>query len=236
MFCSPSLSHLTHLRRVPNRRDWAGRDGLTDEREDSVSSAVISKGVNALSNRYSAPRKKISMNTKAITNICEELKGVQIKVKVRREKKRNGENVKKKKKKESLMPGCREERMQEDTVGNGPFGYTASQTCNEDAREESFRAISFLPEITAEDKEKRRVCSSAICISHNNNKTVRRQFDARSVRILWFRKRERASSKDGRRSDMVYEPLVCELASHKSFLASTCQIWSVRGRRCAFSL
>lgn len=101
MFCSPSLSHLTHLRRVPNRRDWAGRDGLTDEREDSVSSAVISKGVNALSNRYSAPRKKISMNTKAITNICEELKGVQIKVKVRREKKRNGENVKKKKKRKS---------------------------------------------------------------------------------------------------------------------------------------
>ena len=39
------------------------------------------------------------MNTKAITNICEELKGVQIKVKVRKKKKRNGENVKKKKRK-----------------------------------------------------------------------------------------------------------------------------------------
>lgn len=36
--------------------------------------------------------------------------------------------------------------------------------------------------------------------------------------------KERASSKDGRRSDVVYEPLVCELASHKSFLTSTCQI------------
>lgn len=44
-------------------------DGLTDERKDTVSSAVISKGVNALSNRYSALEKKISMNTKAITNI-----------------------------------------------------------------------------------------------------------------------------------------------------------------------
>lgn len=40
--------------------------------------------------------------------------------------------------------------MQEDTVGNGPFGYTASETCDEDARKESFRA--FLLRIAAEDK------------------------------------------------------------------------------------
>lgn len=50
-----------------------------------------------------------------------------------------------KKKKESLMPGYREERMQEDTVGNVPFGYTACETCNEDARQEVFEfcSISF---------------------------------------------------------------------------------------------
>lgn len=59
----------------------SSRDRLTDERKDAVFSSVISKGVNALSNRYPAPEKKISMNTKAITNMCEELKGAQIKVK-----------------------------------------------------------------------------------------------------------------------------------------------------------
>lgn len=32
------------------------------------------------------------------------------------------------------MPGYREERMQENTVGMGPFGYIASKTRNEDAR------------------------------------------------------------------------------------------------------
>lgn len=40
--------------------------------------------------------------------------------------------------KKSLMPGYGEERMQEDTVGNGPFGYTASETYDEDAKKESF--------------------------------------------------------------------------------------------------
>lgn len=65
-----------------------GRDRPIDERKDTDSSAVISKGMNALSNRYSALEKKISMNTKAITNICEELKGVQIKVKVKKKKKK----------------------------------------------------------------------------------------------------------------------------------------------------
>lgn len=48
--------------------------------KDTVSSAVVSKGVNALSNRYPALQKKISMNTKGIMNICEELKEVKIKV------------------------------------------------------------------------------------------------------------------------------------------------------------
>lgn len=63
--------------------------------EGTVSSAVISKGVNALSNRYSALEEKISMNTKAITNICEELKGVEIKVS-KKKKKEEEKNVRKK--------------------------------------------------------------------------------------------------------------------------------------------
>lgn len=35
--------------------------------------------------------------------------------------------------KKSLMSGYREERMQEDTVKNGPFSYTVFETCTEDA-------------------------------------------------------------------------------------------------------
>lgn len=48
----------------------------------------------------------------------------------------NEENVKKKK---SLMPGSREERMQEGTVRRGPFGYAASKTWNEDVLKESLQ-------------------------------------------------------------------------------------------------
>lgn len=148
----------------PQPKRLSSRDGLPDERKDTVSSAVISKGVNALPNRYSALEKKISMNTKAITNICEELKGVQIKVKVKNKKnKKNEENVKKKK---SLMPGYREERMREDTVGNGPFGYTASETCNEDAREEVFEHFFFQRPLQRTTRIL--LLWITICISHNN--------------------------------------------------------------------
>lgn len=79
--------------------------------------------------RYFALKKKNSTKTKAITNICEELKAVQIKVKVKEAKKKKEENVRKK----SLIPGYREERMQDDTVRNGPFGYV--RLCNEDDEE-----------------------------------------------------------------------------------------------------
>lgn len=79
--------------------------------EGTVSSAVISKGVNALSNRYSALEEKISMNTKAITNICEELKGVEIKVSKKKKKKRKKTSEKKKK-----QPHVRLQRK-DDAVG-----------------------------------------------------------------------------------------------------------------------
>ncbi len=38
-------------------------------------------------------------------------------------------------KKKSLTLGYREERMQEDTVGNGLFSYIAGEICNKDARD-----------------------------------------------------------------------------------------------------
>lgn len=82
--CSTPVTLADTPEKSPEPKRLSSRHGLTDEREDTVCSAVISKGVNALSDRYPALEKKISMNTKAITNICEELKGVQIKVKVKK--------------------------------------------------------------------------------------------------------------------------------------------------------
>lgn len=93
------------------------------------------------------------------------------------------ENVKKKKKKV-----YREERMQADTVGNGPFGYTASKTCNEDARKESFWAFLF-SKITAENKGNPVWCT--ICISRIN--TMCNQFSSiwsQSESCDWERKRQ----------------------------------------------
>lgn len=109
--------------------------------EGTVSSAVISKGVNALSNRYSALEEKISMNTKAITNICEELKGVEIKVSKKKKRRRRKCQ---KKRRSSLVPGYREKMMQEDTVRNGTFSYMASETRNVDVWTVSFWTLLLL--------------------------------------------------------------------------------------------
>ncbi len=68
--CSTALTLVPDtVMKSPKPKRLSSRDRPLDERKDTVSSAVISKGVNALSNRYSALEKKISMNTKAITNI-----------------------------------------------------------------------------------------------------------------------------------------------------------------------
>lgn len=87
------------------------------------------------------------MNTKAIMNICEELKEVKIKVQV-------GKKRRKQQKKKKLMSSYREERMQEDTVKNGPFSYTVFETCNEDAREVSELFFHlFFSKFTPKDKD-----------------------------------------------------------------------------------
>lgn len=90
----------------PEARTLSSRGRLIGGRKDTVSSPVISKGMNALSNRYPALQRKISMNTKAITNICEELKGVKIKVKVKKYKK-NEKNAKKASCQATERRGCR---------------------------------------------------------------------------------------------------------------------------------
>ncbi|KAI4786090.1 hypothetical protein KUCAC02_037358 [Chaenocephalus aceratus] len=76
----PSLCYLTHF-----------MNSIQDVQK-TVCSAAVSKGaVNALSNCYAALEENISMNTKAITDMCEELKGVQIKV--QRETSERGEDA-----------------------------------------------------------------------------------------------------------------------------------------------
>lgn len=63
------------------------------------------------------------------------------------------------------MPGYREERMQEDTVGNSPFSYTASETCNEDARKDRCRG------------QRESWPYNAQSAFHGNNKTMCHQFN-----------------------------------------------------------
>lgn len=74
----------------PKPKKVHSQDQVMNEGEDTVTTADILKVVNALLNRFSALEQKISMN------VCEELKGVEMKVK------ENEENVKK-----SLKPGYR---------------------------------------------------------------------------------------------------------------------------------
>lgn len=141
----PSLSYLAHWWRVPNQRD---------ERKDT--SPVLSFQMAWM--HYPTvtlhKRKKISMKTKTVTNI------LYVKSWKERRSKYISIKMKKMSKRKSLMPGYREESMQEDTVGIGPFGYIASKTWNEDARKESFEHFFFL-QITPEEKE------NPACVVHN---------------------------------------------------------------------